>query len=142
MQAIERYKIANCFPVGEQASFSQIAQKRKLNEDDTKRVLRQAIAYYIFEELKKGYVAHTAISRQIAEPPQIQDYISVHVTELWRSAPFTVAAMEKWPGLQELQHTGWALANNTELSMPEGVVEAAGPLAKGARCHGNSRVGP
>ena len=113
LQAIERFKIANSFPVGEEASFAQISEACKLTEDDTTRILRQAMTQRIFKEPRKGYVAHTAISKQIAESPLIRDWIFFHCIEQWRAAPYVVDAMIKWPGSEEPGQTGWALANNS-----------------------------
>jgi hypothetical protein len=112
LQAIERFNIATSFPVGEEASFAEIAKKCGITEDDTKRVLRQAMSQHIFREPRKGYAAHTSISREIAENPLMRDWIAFNCSEQWRAAPRVVDAMEKWPGSQEPEHSGWSLANN------------------------------
>ena len=112
IQAIEKFKIADSFPIGKEASFTEIAKACSLNEDDTKKILHQAMTQHIFKEPRKGYVAHTAISKQIAQNPLMQDLIFFMCTEAWRSAPRLVDAMVKWPGSEEAEETGWVLANN------------------------------
>ena len=107
IQAIEKFNIATSFPVGGEASFSQIAKASGISEDDTKRVLRQAMTQHIFKEPRPGYVAHTAISKQIAEDPLMRDWIAFMCNEEWRAAPRVVDAMAKWPGSEEPEHTGW-----------------------------------
>ena len=51
-------------------------------------------------------------------------------TEAWRSAPRTVDAMVKWPGSQELEHTGWTLANETTLPLVQEIMKYPARLAR------------
>jgi hypothetical protein len=117
VQAIERFNIATSFPVGGEASFAEIAKTCNISEDDTKRVLRQAMSQHIFKEPRKGYVAHTSISKQIAEDPLMRDWIAFMCNEEWRGAPRVVDAIAEWPGSEEPEHTGWVLANNATESL-------------------------
>jgi hypothetical protein len=119
IQAIERFNIATSFPVDGEASFAAIAKNTGISEEDAKRVLRQAMTQHIFKEPRPGYVAHTAISKQIAEDPLMRDWIAFMCNEEWRAAPRVVDAMAKWPGSEEPEHTGWVLANNATGSLTQ-----------------------
>ncbi|KAI9873469.1 MAG: hypothetical protein M1830_000374 [Pleopsidium flavum] len=119
MQAISRFKIASSFPFHEEASFAQISKACGLNEPDLRRILRHAMTKHIFREPRKGVVVHTAASRLLAEDTQILDWVGASTDELWQAASQTVNAMVKYPGSQEPNQTGFALANNTEKSMYE-----------------------
>jgi len=123
IQAIEKFNIALSFPVGGEASFSEIAKTSGISEDDTKRVIRQAMTQHIFKEPRPGYVAHTAISKQIAEDPLMRDWIAFMCNEEWRAAPRVVDAMAKWPGSEEPEHTGWVLANNATGSLTQEILK-------------------
>ena len=73
----------------------------------------------IFQEPRKGVVAHTAASRLLAEDQQLQDWVYVSTNELWQGAAQTVNAIVRYPGSQEPNQTGFTLANNTEKSIFE-----------------------
>ena len=77
------------------------------------------MAHYIFRETKEGHVAHTAISRQIAENPLIRDWIAFMCDECWTSAPRVADAMIKWPDSGEPAHTAWVLANNASTPLTQ-----------------------
>ena len=67
MQAIQRFGIATCFPITETSTFAEIARACGIPESDTRRILRFAMTFYIFQELSPGVVAHTAASKALAE---------------------------------------------------------------------------
>ncbi|MCJ1261773.1 hypothetical protein MMC22_001641 [Lobaria immixta] len=119
MQAISRLNIASTFPTDEESSFAQISTVCGLNEVDLRRILRHAMTKHIFKEPRKGVVAHTAASRLLAEDKQILDWVATSTNELWQAASQTVNAMIKYPGSQEPNQTGFAIANGTEKSMYE-----------------------
>ncbi|KAL9118984.1 MAG: hypothetical protein Q9187_004464 [Circinaria calcarea] len=119
MQVISRFKIASSFPVYEEASFDEIAKTTGLSEHNVRRFLRHAMTKHIFHEPRKGFVAHTAASQLLSEDEQMLDWVSASTDELWQAACQTVNAMERWPGSQEPNQTGFALANNSEKSIYE-----------------------
>ena len=119
MQAITRFRIASTFPIDEEVPFSQIAKGCGLEESLVRRILRHAMTKNIFRECRKGIVSHTAVSRLLAEDQQLHDWAGINTDELWQSAAQTVNALVKYPGSQEPNETGFALANNTEKSIYE-----------------------
>lgn len=113
MQAIVRFGLTN-FPDGkEEVTFSELAAACGLNESEVRRLLRHAMAFHIFIEPRKGYVAHTAASKRLAHP-LMKAWISFATEELWPSATKAVDALQKWPDAQEPNETSFNLAHNTE----------------------------
>lgn len=86
LHAIYKYKIAEVVPVGSETTFAEISAKCGLNEPDVRRILRHTMAHYIFREIRKGVVVHTAASRMLAEDSQMQAWTGVCVEEMWDSA--------------------------------------------------------
>ena len=86
MQAVYRFKIASTFPINEETTFPQIAEKCGLNEPDVRRIVRHAIAHRVFKEVKKGVIAHTAMSKLLAEDAQFQDYVGLGSDDIWGAA--------------------------------------------------------
>lgn len=75
--------MAKSFPIGEESSFEAISEKTGLNVLDLKRLLRMAMTNHIFQEPRKGVVAHTAASRLLAEDQELQDYVGVRTEEIF-----------------------------------------------------------
>jgi len=83
MRALYRYKVANAFPVGKEATFAEVASNCNCSEDTIRRILRHAITNRIFKEVRKGVIAHTAMSRILAEDTLFQDYVGMRCEEMW-----------------------------------------------------------
>ncbi|KAF2236496.1 putative O-methyltransferase [Viridothelium virens] len=113
LHAISHYKLAHTFPVGEEASFEDIAEKSGLSTPLVRRLLRHAIANRIFKEVRKGVVAHTAMSRLLAEDTLFQDYVATGEDTL-RATSYTVRAMLKYPGSEEPGQTGFSLGEGSD----------------------------
>ena len=123
LQAIQRFNIANTFPVGSTASFAEIAKVCSLPESDVSRILRHAMTYYVFHEPSRGLVAHTAMSRALAEMPLLCQLLDFTSGELWPSSTRVVDAMEKWPESEEPNQAGFSIAHNTDRPMMDVVGE-------------------
>ena len=95
----------------EEVSFSEIARRCSLEESDVRRLLRVATANYVFKETCKGFIVHTAISQQLVQVPFAFQWMGYVCDELWPSEVRTIDAMEKWPGSQEPDQTGFALSD-------------------------------
>jgi hypothetical protein len=86
LHAIQRFGIAQSFPVGEEASFGQISDACGLPEHDTRRIIRHAITQRIFSEPRKGFVTHTAASQLLAEDTGMSDWVAVQCEEMLPAA--------------------------------------------------------
>ncbi|KAM3069220.1 hypothetical protein ACMFMG_010736 [Clarireedia jacksonii] len=113
LQAIARFQIAKKLPLHEEHTYEELAKSCGIPEKDLRRVLRFAMTSRIFREPRPSVVAHTSISRVIAEKPNMEAWISQACSNMWPAATRVVDAMEKWPGTEEPTHTGFNLANNT-----------------------------
>jgi hypothetical protein len=77
------------------------------------------MTYYIFRETTPGVVAHTAASKALAQAPLLGQLVGFLSGEMWPSATRVVDAMERWPGSEEPNEAGFALAYDTNLPMFE-----------------------
>ena len=82
MKAIARWNIANCFEPGEEISFPELAKRCGLDEKPLCHLLRQAITMRIFQEPRKGIIAHTAASAKLRDS-KMQDWLIGGVEDLW-----------------------------------------------------------
>ncbi|KAK7001297.1 S-adenosyl-L-methionine-dependent methyltransferase [Favolaschia claudopus] len=113
-QAIVRFKLAHSFPVGGEASFAELASASGLTETTTRQLVRYAITDGIFTEPKRGMVAHNAVSRLLVEDTVILDWVGTAADGGWQAASRICDALEQFPGSEEPNETGYALAHNTD----------------------------
>ncbi|KAI1873154.1 uncharacterized protein JN550_003407 [Neoarthrinium moseri] len=113
LQAISRFKIASLVPAGGQTTYANIAKETGLDERAVRRIIRHAITMRVFREPEPGIIAHTQASKALTNPIA-NDWVSCGTEEMWPASAKMVEALEKWPGSQEPNHTGFALANNGE----------------------------
>lgn len=105
LQAVYRFRLAESFPVGSEASYEQIAQACGLGEPQVRRIMRYTMTKHLFAESRPGFVVHTAASQVLASSSSMRDWVGMVCEEMWPSASRTVDAMAKWPGSQEPCHT-------------------------------------
>lgn len=117
LQAIYRFNIASCFAIDEEISFGEVSQRCQIDESDVRRLLRMATVNHIFREPQNGIIAHTAISKLLAEDPLVHQWIGIVCDDMWPSGCRTIDAMIRWPGSQEPEHTGVGLASSTGESL-------------------------
>lgn len=112
LQAISRFDIASKFPIHEEISYEQLAERSGTSQHDLKRCLRYAMTFHrVFQEPRKGFVAHTAASRLLAEDPGTRGSVSLRCDECWPACARTVDAIQEKS--QEPNKTGFSLANKT-----------------------------
>ncbi|KAI0972042.1 S-adenosyl-L-methionine-dependent methyltransferase [Xylaria arbuscula] len=116
-QAITRYKLSHSFPVGQEASFADIAANTGLAQGLVRRFIRHAIIKDIFSEPRPGVVTHNAVSRLLAEDKVVHDWVGASTDDLWQAAAHTCNAIDKWSASQEPNETGFAVANKTDQSI-------------------------
>ncbi|VUC36746.1 unnamed protein product [Clonostachys rosea] len=113
IDAISRYKLAGMVPPGGQISFTEVSERSGLDKGLVRRLLRHAMSMRIFKEPEPEMVAHTKISSFLSIP-HINAWASFEGRDTWPAATRVVDAIEKWPGSEEPNQTGFALANNTD----------------------------
>ncbi|KUJ07170.1 O-methyltransferase-like protein [Mollisia scopiformis] len=117
LDAIYVYDIASKVPLYSNISFSNLAKQCELPELDLRRILRFAMCWHrVFCEPERGYVAHTAASRQLRDDPKAMDMAGLMFDECWQSMARTVDAMRTFSS-SEPNESGHALAHNTKDSM-------------------------
>lgn len=133
MQAIAEFGIADMVPPDGSVSFGDIASQTPMSEQLTARLLRHAMTMRIFHESEPGMVAHTAASR-VLHKSAANEWLRAGTVEMWPAATKMVDAIQKWPGSQEPNETGYSLANTTSETIYEIFgkdADRAGRWAKG-----------
>ncbi|KAI4234726.1 MAG: hypothetical protein LQ349_003616 [Xanthoria aureola] len=96
LQAVYRYEIDQKLDVTEELSFETLSSRCGLNVIDLRRILRYAMTYFLFREPRPGFVAHTSLSKALAQDVRLRNYIGV-------------ACEERFPASAQ----GFALSQNT-----------------------------
>lgn len=86
MTAIAKFDLAKHLAPREEASYEQMSERSGLSLPDTKRLLRLAMCYRMFREVRPGVVGHTAASVLFNRDPNMVDWIGAASEELWPSA--------------------------------------------------------
>ncbi len=105
MQAIAHFNIASAFPIHKEATFAEVSNTCGLDEPLVRRILRHAMTKHVFKEPRKGFVAHTAASRLLAEDAGMHDWVGTTTDEFWQAGSQTLNALLKYPGSQEPNQT-------------------------------------
>jgi hypothetical protein len=111
LHAIYHYKIATQFPIGEEIKFEELSRKCSIDLGQLRTLLRMATSNNIFVEPRKEILAHTAISKLLAEDAFVHQWTGMVCEEMWPCISTAVPAMIKWPGSEEPDQTGYALAH-------------------------------
>lgn len=82
----------------------------------------------IFSEPSPGIVAHTALSRVLAEDSAMDAWVGFCVEDMWPSASRTVSALTSYPAASEATQTGFCVANDTVDKEPMFVTFGKDPL--------------
>ncbi|QKX63471.1 uncharacterized protein TRUGW13939_10641 [Talaromyces rugulosus] len=107
LQVIYKYDIASKVPLYGEASFADLAEKCSLSEVNIRRMLRYAMVFHhVFREPRKGFVAHTAASRRLAEDPYAGAGLGYMFDE-------TLPALEQFHS-DEPNKCGWSHYHNTD----------------------------
>ncbi|KUI71834.1 6-hydroxytryprostatin B O-methyltransferase [Cytospora mali] len=116
-QAVARFNLAQAFPVEGEITFGELSAAVGLGETHITKLVRHAMTQKIFCEPRPGVIAHSACSRLIAEDEAIHSYLRFKTGDLWHAAFHLCDAVAKWPGSEEPNQTGFAVANQTDKSM-------------------------
>lgn len=109
LQAIYKYGIAFEVPIHGTISFVQLAARCNVPKIDLQRILRFAMVWHrVFCEPEKGFVAHTAASRQLAEDPRAHDMAGLMFDEGWQAM-----ARVRFPGLNQVDVEVWVAGSNS-----------------------------
>jgi hypothetical protein len=83
LRVILRYKLYRPFPVDGESSFQAIADFPGLNAYDVRRLVRHGdLHHHLFEEPSPGVVKHSALTKALAEDPNLSNATQNAVEEL------------------------------------------------------------
>ena len=102
LNAIRRFDFANSFAPGDEATFAHIAHYAGLSEPITKSLIHHAMTMRIFQEPRKGVVAHTARSMLLREK-RILNFIETGMEET------NSAALQVDSSLAQRSHCKWLI---------------------------------
>ncbi len=103
-----------------------------------RRLIRHAISQHVFQEPRPGVVTHSAASRLIAEDDDLAAWVRRRADHCRIVAYHTCEAVARWPGSEEPNETGFAVANQTSLAMFDFLAtqpECASRFAAGMRLY-------
>ena len=109
LRIILKLNLAALVPVASDVPFSGVAKEAGLPERDVRRIMRHAMTRHVFREPRKGYVAHTALSRLLVEDKQQLDITRTCAEVLWPASYSMADAVERYPGSEEASQTGFSV---------------------------------
>ncbi|KAK5125351.1 hypothetical protein LTR85_000460 [Meristemomyces frigidus] len=113
--AVYRFKIASLVPTSSPIAFSDLSAKCGLLEHDLRQIIRYtAVHHRVFCEPTKGFVAHTAASKLLAENPLATHLMGLTFDECWPAHNRAVGAIAQCS--DQANVSGYALANDTSLN--------------------------
>ena len=105
MGFINRFNLAKRVPLNGEITFADLAASVGVACAALTSILRLAIANRVFKEPRPGFIAHSAVSRLIAEDGRVADWIGAAVGDIWPAGGRLVDALEKWPLADEPNQT-------------------------------------
>ncbi|KAI9832129.1 MAG: hypothetical protein M1819_004480 [Sarea resinae] len=114
VRALTHFRIPEAVPLDGELSFEQIARDCNVDLDRSRRVIRHAMTNNLFQEPRPGFVAHTAASALLVKDQGLRHWVHMNVAEIWPAMSREVEAIEKYPGSEEPDQTGFCISNNTE----------------------------
>lgn len=141
IDAVARYKIPDMIPDGGRISFDEIGQKTGLKKNAVRRILRNAMSMHILQEPDPGMVAHTSVSKFLANPA-INGWAQFEGRDTWPATTRVCAQNSSSPD----SHIQRELADPSTVDCrcdPEvAKLPATGPNGLGSRQQQNHPGGP
>ncbi|KAF1992194.1 S-adenosyl-L-methionine-dependent methyltransferase [Aulographum hederae CBS 113979] len=140
VQAIYHYRIAHAFPPGESITYEDLTSKSGLPVKNLRRLIYHATTLRIFAPCPVSpitSIVHTPASALLAKNPFLEALTGFMLEDVWKAAAHVVDAMDKWPGSEEPNQSGFQHAWQTEetlfkaLSSSKSRIERFGKGMKG-----------
>ena len=87
LRNIVKHRVAQNVPLEGEVSYAEVAESIGLDEHMLKRFIRHAITLRVFSEPRKGFVAHTPVSRLLLDP-HVWNWEKTGAEEMWPAAVF------------------------------------------------------
>lgn len=104
-------------------TFAEVSASTGLPIDRVERILRLAIAYFIFCEPIEGFVAHTANSMALRNDDSLSAVMDHNYDVGMPASANLVRAMAKWPDSEEPSETAFGSAFDTKKNLFEWMQE-------------------
>ncbi|KAH6658135.1 S-adenosyl-L-methionine-dependent methyltransferase [Truncatella angustata] len=115
MHALYRFRIPQQLGLNESVTYTTLAGRCGLPEDDLRRLLRMAISLRLFsEDPSTGLVHHTAASSVFAALPPTHDFLGMLVEEMNPASVKMVETLARFGGSQEPSDSAASVAMGTE----------------------------
>ncbi|KAF2735515.1 S-adenosyl-L-methionine-dependent methyltransferase [Polyplosphaeria fusca] len=127
VKVILRFRLDQSFPVGESTTFEAMSQYSGLSAKQVRRFVKHAILNHrLFQEKSPGVITHSALTAVLASEEIARNAFVVQLDEFWPAGIRVADALEKWPGSEENNETGFSLVNNSSKSLYD--ILAADPV--------------
>ncbi|KAJ6788035.1 hypothetical protein PWT90_06230 [Aphanocladium album] len=113
LQIINHYGIAALVPFSDSISFTELQSKTSLDAINLARIMRHAMTNHIFCEPSPGIIAHTALSRCLAEDAALQDWIGFNSEDIFPASANVLKSLQAYPEATSLTTTGFNFAFDT-----------------------------
>ncbi|KAI0436031.1 putative O-methyltransferase [Xylaria telfairii] len=144
LQVISRHDIARKVPMEGKISFAELAKATDLHVIDLRRIIRFAMSFHrLFTEPQEGFVAHSAGSKVLATDEIVRAGVAQSYDEFYGFLGRTADALDSFKDC-EPNHTGFALARNTDMNMFDFLrtqPSKANQFSKAMRCYTASEPG-
>ncbi|XWX02157.1 hypothetical protein V2A60_010190 [Cordyceps javanica] len=129
LQIINHYGIAALVPTSGTISFAELQSKTSLDAINLARVMRHAMTNHIFCEPTPGTIAHTALSRCLAEDDALQNWIGFNSEDIFPASANVLKSLQQYPEATSLTTTGFNFAFDTVNKEPMFVTFGKNPKA-------------
>ena len=114
LQYAYHFGLADAVPINSQISFTDLASKTGVDENQCTRILRMLMTQHVFHEPAPGYVSHTAISKLLANGG-LSDTVGYLLEEGFIGASRISETAEKFRRSQERNHAPWNVGHGVDL---------------------------
>ncbi|KAI0478579.1 S-adenosyl-L-methionine-dependent methyltransferase [Xylariaceae sp. FL0804] len=108
---IYTHKIGYNLKWGEKTTYDELARSHGLNQQDTKRMLRLAMAFLLFDETDDGKVVHTAPSFELATDNGLSAWVGLLTKENWPPMLRISETLAQHPGSEEPLESAYTQAH-------------------------------
>ncbi|EGX95068.1 O-methyltransferase, putative [Cordyceps militaris CM01] len=126
---INHYGIAALVPATGTISFAELQSKTSLDAINLARIMRHAMTNHIFCEPTPGTIAHTALSRCLADDDALQNWIGFNSEDIFPASANVLKSLQAYPEATSLTTTGFNFAFDTVNKEPMFVTFGKNPKA-------------
>lgn len=105
--------LAKLIPVNGTITFAELQSKTTLDATNLARIMRHAMTNHIFCEPFPRVIAHTALSRCLADDAALQDWIGFNSEDIFPAAANVLKSLQAFPEATSLTTTGFNFAFDT-----------------------------